>query len=212
MKLTIELFQKLNYVAQSDLEDIDKAIEFVRIFTGKSAEEIEKMNVNKFNRLCSKVTDIFNKSMQVVDNDKPSNWLWVKGKLFYINYNIAEISANKYVETTIFGQNVVDNLHKVLASMVYETKLTWKGIKVKPYDSSKHAKISELMLKADFSKCYHLAVFFYQLFRNSIINLKPYMEAEAKDQEKLQAVLTDFTEIMDGLPMPKWCQNLKISV
>jgi hypothetical protein len=52
MKLTIELFQKLNFVAQSDLEEVDKAIEFVRIFTGKSAEQIEKMNIKKFNRLC----------------------------------------------------------------------------------------------------------------------------------------------------------------
>ena len=212
MKLTIELFQKLNYVAQSDLDEVDKAIEFVRIFTGKSAEEIDKLSVKKFNRLCNKVNRRFNKALKLVENDKPSNWMWVKGKLFYINYNIAEISANKYVETAIFGTNIVDNLHKIMASMVYETKLTWKGYKVLPYDASKHAKISELMLKADFSKCYHLAVFFYQLFRNSIVSMKPFMEQEAENPEKVAEALIDFTEIMDGLPMPKWCQNLKISV
>jgi len=212
MKLTIEMFKKLNYVAQSDLEDIDKAVEFVRIFTGKSAEEIEKMKVDKFNKLCLKVTDVFSKSMETMDNDKPSNWLWVKGKLFYINYNIAELSANKYVETAVFGSNVIDNLHKIMATMVYETKFTLKGIKVKPYDASKHAKISDMMLKADFSKCYHVAVFFYQLFKNSIVSLKPFMEQEAKHPEKLEEALTDFIVTMDGLQMPKWCQNLNISV
>ena len=95
MKVTIQTFQQLNNVAQSDLEDIDKAIEFVRIFTGKTAEDVDKMNVKKFNRLCKKVLDIFENSMQNISEQKPSNWMWVKGKLFYINYNIAEISANK---------------------------------------------------------------------------------------------------------------------
>ena len=212
MKVTIQTFQQLNNIAHSDLEEVDKAIEFVRIFSGKPTVEIEKMKVNKFNRLCKKVLDIFEKSMQNVNDAKPSNWMWVKGKLFYINYNIAEISANKYVETAIFSQNLIDNLHKVMATMVYETELTWKGIKVKPYDSSKHARISEYMLKADFRHCYHVAVFFYQLLRNSIVSLKPYMEAEAENPEKVEGALIDFIETMDGLPMPKWCQNLKVSV
>jgi hypothetical protein len=212
MKLTIQTFQQLNNIAQSDLEDVDKAIEFVRIFTGKTAEQVDKMNVKKFNRLCKKVLDIFEKSMQKVNDEKPSNWMWVKGKLFYINYSIAEISANKYVETAIFSQNLIDNLHKVMATMVYETEWTWKGVKVKPYDSSKHEKISNLMLQADFRHCYHVAVFFYQLLRNSIVNLRPFMEAEAENPQKVAEALTDFTKTMDGLPMPKWCQNLKVSV
>ena len=212
MKLTIETFQKLNYVAQSNLDDIDKSIEFVRIFTNKPAEDIEKMNVAKFNKLCNKVMKLFEQAMTRIENDKPSNWFWVKGKLFYINYDIATISANKYVETAIFGQNVIDNLHKIMATMVYETKLTWKGIKIKPYDATKHAKISEMMLKADFNRCYHLAVFFYQLFKNSIANLKPYLEQQAKDKEKLESALTDFIATSDGLQMPKWCQNLRVSV
>lgn len=212
MKVTIQTFQQLNNIAQSDLEEVDKAIEFVRIFSGKTNAEIEKMKVNKFNRLCKKVLDIFEKSMQNVNNSKPSNWMWVNGKLFYINYNIAEISANKYVETAIFSQNLIENLHKVMASMVNETKWTIKGIKIKPYDPSKHERVSNIMLNADFKHCYNVAVFFYQLLRNSIVSLKPFMEAEAESPEKVAEALTDFTEIMDGLPMPKWCQNLKISV
>ena len=212
MKLTIQRFQQLNNIAQSDLEDVDKAIEFVRIFTGKNAEQVDKMNVKKFNRLCKKVLDIFENSMQKVNDAKPSNWMWVRGKLFYINYNIAEISANKYVETAIFSQNLIDNLHKVMATMVYETKLTWKGIKVKPYDPSKHERMSDFMLQADFKHCYHVAVFFYQLLRNSILSLKPYMEQEAENPEAVEKALTDFTETMDGLPMPKWCKNLNVSV
>jgi hypothetical protein len=212
MKLTIEKFQKLNNIALSDLDDIDKAIEFVRIFTGKQIDDIEKMNVAKFNKLCNKVNKLFSNAMKKVDDDKPSNWLVVRGKVYFINYNIAEIAANKYVETAIFGQNLIDNLHKVMATMVHKTKLTWKGFKPVPYDAAEHERISEIMLQADFRHCYHLAVFFYQVFKNSILSLKPFMEEEAKDKAKLEAALTDFTEIMDGLPMPKWCQNLKISV
>ena len=212
MKLTIEKFQQLNNVAMSDLDDVDKAIEFVRIFTGKSNEQIEKMKVPAFNKICNKVMKGFEASMEKINNDKPSNWMWVGRKLYFINYNIAEISANKYVDIIMFSHNLVDNLHKIMASMVYETKLTFKGIKVLPYDSTRHEEVSKVMLKGDFKHCYHLALFFYQLLRHSTIALKPYMAQEATHKEKVEKALTDFIEIMDGLPMPKWCQNLKISV
>ena len=44
MKVKIQTFQQLNNVAQSDLEDIDKAIEFVRIFAGKTAAYLYQLS------------------------------------------------------------------------------------------------------------------------------------------------------------------------
>jgi hypothetical protein len=211
MKLTIEKFQQLNNIALSDMKEFDKAIEFVRIFTGKTIEQIDDMSVTKFNKICSKVMAKFDDAIKKIDNDKPKNWIKVCGKLYYINYNIAQISANKYVETAIFSNDVIGNLHKILATMVYETKWTWKGVKILPYNAAKHEEISTIMLQSDFKESYHTALFFYHVFKNTILNLKPYLEKKAKSQEIVQEALTDFIVTMDGLPMPKWCQNLKIS-
>ena len=212
MKLTIEKFQQLNNVALSDLKEFDKAIEFVRIFTGKSIQEIDDMSVTKFNKICSKVMAKFDDSLKKMDDEKPVNWIKVKGKLFYINYNIAQISANKYVEAAIFSSDVIGNLHKIMATMVYETKWTWRGVKILPYNAAKHEEISNIMLQSEFKQSYQTALFFYHVFKNTILNLRPYLELKAKSQEIVQEALTDFIETMDGLPMPKWCQNLKISV
>lgn len=212
MKLTIEKFQQLYSVATSNMDEVDKAISFVQVFTGKSVHDIEKLNVKKFNKLCLKVKNVFEDAMNKANNSKPSNYLWIGRKLFYINYNISELSANKYVETSVYGQELVTNLHKLMASMVYEVKLTWRGLKIMPYNATKHEKISELMLKADFKTCYNMAVFFYLLFRNSLLSMKDYLVAESKNRELVETALTGFTEIMDGFTMPKWCQNLKQSV
>ena len=210
MRLTIERFQQLYKVATSNMDEIDKAISFVQIYTGKSIHDIEKLNVRKFNKICGKIKDGFDKAMEQANDHKPSNYLWVGRKLFYINYNIAEISANKYVETSLYGQEVVTNLHKFMASMVYEVKLTWKGLKVKPYDSTRHEKISEIMLQADFKTCYNAAVFFYLIFRNSLIGMKDYLIEQTDQREMVETALTGFTEIMDGFTMPKWSQSLKL--
>jgi hypothetical protein len=166
MKLTIEKFQQLYAVSTSDMTDLDKSIAFIQIVSGKSQTDIESMKVSKFNKECKKVNDTFAKSMEVLNNSKPSNWFWVGGKLYYINYDIKQLSANKYVEVATFAKDIIGNLHKILASMVYETKWTWKGVKILPYTGANHEKVSERMLKADFKVAYNTALFFYLLFNN----------------------------------------------
>jgi hypothetical protein len=68
------------------------------------------------------------------------------------------------------------------------------------------------MLKADFKVAYNTALFFYLLFNNSILSLKDYLAGIAEKPEKLDQALIDFSKIMDGFIMPKWCKNLRVSV
>jgi len=68
-----------------------------------------------------------------------------------------------------------------------------------------------LMLKADFKVCYDISVFFYLVFKNSILNLRDYLAEKTEKPELVDQALTGFKEITDGFRMPKWYQSSKIS-
>jgi len=47
------------------------------------------------------------------------------GTWYWINYDIAKLDAGRYVETATFGVDLLDNLHKLMATMVVPMKWTW---------------------------------------------------------------------------------------
>lgn len=212
MIITIEKFQQLFNIANSNMDEVDKSIAFIQIISGKSQADIEKMSIDKFNRVCKMANAIIDESLQKSMDKKPSQYFWVGMRPFFINYDISKLPAGKYIEISHYGSDIIGNLHKIMASLVYEVQLTWKGFKVMPYDASRHQEISELMLKANFKHCYDISVFFYLVFKNSILNLRDYLEQKSQNPELVEKALTGFKEITDGFRMPKWYQNSKISV
>jgi len=71
------------------------------------------------------------------------------------------------------------------------------------------------MKQADFKHAYHAAVFFYAVFSKSMKAIQPYlMERMQKKMPATQAeqTLQDLQKVLDGSIMPKWYQNLRVSV
>lgn len=212
MKLTIKQFQQINNINKFEIDDLDKSIMFVQVLTGKSEFEVNQMKVKKFNKLCADVLKAFESMMVDLKKDKPKNLIKANGTWYWINYDIAKLDAGRYVETATFGVDLLDNLHKLMATMVVPMKWSWKGLKHVEYDAMNHEKIAEDMLQADFTHCYHAAVFFYALFKNSIISLESYLESQTQKKEELKRAMMNFKNLSDGFTMPNWYQNLKISV
>lgn len=212
MKLTIKQFQQINNINKFEIDDLDKSIMFVQVLTGKSEFEVNQMKVKKFNKLCADVLKAFESMMIDLKKDKPKNLIKANGTWYWINYDIAKLDAGRYVETATFGVDLLDNLHKLMATMVVPMKWSWKGLKHVEYDAMNHEKIAEDMLQADFTHCYHAAVFFYALFKNSIISLESYLESQTQKKEELKRAMMNFKNLSDGFTMPNWYQNLKISV
>ena len=211
MRLSIKQFQQINEINKTGIEDLDKSIMFVQVLTGKSEFEVNQMKVKKFNKLCNQILTAFNSMVVDMNKAKPVNLIKANGKWYWINYDIAKLDAGRYVETATFGVDLIENLHKIMATMVVPMKWTIRGLKPKEYDATNHEEISNDMAEAEFKHCYHAAVFFYALFKNSILALAPYMET-AKNKTELERALTNFKEASDGFIMPNWYQNLKISV
>ena len=214
MKLTIEKFQELYQVSLLEMEELDKSVLLVQILTGKSQDEVEAMPLAKFNKLCLTITKAFESLTKRMDNDKPQQIVKANGRWYFLNYDISKkpMTAGRYVETATFSSDIIGNLHKIMATMANPMEWTWKGLRMKKYDALEHERISQDMLKMDFSVAYHSALFFYAVFSKSMIASSSYFQSLVENKELMNQTLVDLNKVMDGSITANWYKNLKISV
>lgn len=209
MKLSIRKFQELYFIAKSEDEDIDKSIKMVGVVTGLLPEKVEQMKMAKFNKLCVDIQAKFELLTAKMMKGKPAKYVSVNRRTYKLSYDVSKepMNAGKYVEAITFGKDVVDNLHKILATMATPVKFNWRKMKYVPYKRD-HIDIATDMEDVDFEVAYHAAVFFYLLYRVSMQVSLPYLVREAKkkgvSEDTTRQLLNDSMNILDGLPMPKW--------
>ena len=211
MKITIFKFQQLYAISQMEMDELDKSILLVQTLLDKSQFEVETMKVKKFNKVCEQINksfEIFNKKLE---SDKPKQIVKVNGKWYFLNYEITKkpMNAGRYVEVASFSNDIIGNLHKILASMANPMEWTLKGLKVKKYDATEHEDIANDMLHLNFSVAYHAAVFFCALFNESIKALLHSLELPKEKKEEANQIVQNLTKVMVGSTTPKWLQNLK---
>lgn len=204
MRINVDTFQKLYSVSLMQTDEVEKSAQYVQILTGKSEHQVNKMKVRKFNRLCSKISKAFDQVGSKLKKGKPRNFVWANGKLYKLVYDIR--TAGKYVETATFGTDMIGNLHLIMATIAQPVKLTWRGFKIVKRD---HSEIAEDMLKLDMAHAYQAAVFFYLVFRESLVSMMTFFKEEEKEQKES---IQTFIKSLDGFTMPNWSANLKTSV
>jgi len=111
--------------------------------------------------------------------------------------------------------DVMGNLHKIMACMVIPQKRGWFGWKDDKYDAGKHSDYAQDMLEAPIVSVLGSVVFFYQVFKLWIKNSRDYMVQQMMEQgvEKMKAeeVHQVLCSIMDGFTKPNWLPSLKES-
>ncbi len=204
--MTIKQFQELYYVATSEDMDFDKSIKMVGIVTKKTPEQVEAMSMIRFNLLCSRVHNEFKIFEKDLMKGKPRKIVRVGKRFYKINYDVAKCKASTYVEVATFSTDIIQNLHKIMASIVTPVRFKWgKWVE--------HEELATDLEKMDFEVAYHAAVFFYTLFNVSMQVIQPYLIAEMTKKgiakEKAMEVLTISQNILDGFTMPRWSQTSK---
>ena len=207
--MTIKQFQELYFIAQNKEYDFDKSIKMVGVITGQTPEQIETMPMGKFNKVCQRIQKQFYVFDKNLLKGKPKKLVMVNGRFYRINYKVDKkpITAGKYVEVLTFGTSIVENLHKVMASIV--TPVTFTG---KPYHRE-HDEIASDMESVNFEAAYHAAVFFYTQYKVSMQLIQPYLVKELTpmgvEKEKVIQTLSNLQNILDGFTMPKWSLNTR---
>lgn len=208
--MTVGKFQELYQISLMETDELTKSMLLVQCFTGLSESAIDKMNPQKFGKLCQKVVKEFDILKKKWDNSKPKNYVKANGRWYFLNYELGKGNAGKYVETATFSEDIIGNLHKILATMATPYKWTFKGLKKVERE---HPDIAEDMLKLDFEVAYQAAVFFYAVFNESMRSLSTYFQREIPKEmrDQFSQVWGDFISISDGFIQPKWYQIWKES-
>jgi hypothetical protein len=193
----LNLFQYQQLVNALKIEDdIDKTVKLISIVTSKTENEVLSMSIADFNKA--------KESLNFLANDiegKPVKYIDVNGKRYKCIYDVRNIPAARYIESKVYGADLVTNIHKLAATMVMPMKKTIFGWRLDKYDASKHEEYAQDMLEARFVDVYHSAIFFLSVFLNLIkcsedflIQSLNQMKTPSDQTEAVQ----DFLKYMDG--------------
>jgi hypothetical protein len=204
MRINVETFQKLYAISLMETDEVEKSAQYVQVLTGKSEDEVNRMNIRSFNKMCARIKSSFELVGSDLQNGKPRNYVWANGRLYKLNYDIK--LAGKYVETATFATDIIGNLHLIMATIAQPVRLTWKGLVP---GKREHNEIAEDMLKLDMAHAYQAAVFFYLIFRELLVSSMTYF---GEDQTEAKELVQNFIKSLDGFTTPRWSANLRTSV
>ena len=209
--MTIKQFQELYFISESKDNEFDKSIQMVGCVLNKTPDQVEKMNMIKFNFICKQIQKQFETLTSGLNNGKPVKLIRCKGVTYKINYEVSKIDAGQYVEVLTFGSDVVNSLHKIMASIAEPVKWSWVKMKWIPFYRS-HQDISNDFESLNFNAAYQAAVFFYALYKPVMKISQPYlvrqMVMKGVNQAEAIQLLNNSISLLDGSTMPKWSQNL----
>ena len=202
--MTVKTIQELYYITNSET-GIDKNIKMVGVVTGKTPQEVEAMQMDKFNKVCRQIGKHFDLLGRRYFDGKPKKYIHCNGRTYRIEYDITKMNAGQYVEAATFGKDLVGNMDKILATMATPVKRKW--FKVVDYERDHRDRAADLE-HADFEAAYHVAVFFYTLYRVSMEVTQPYlvqqMVQKGVKKKTAETILTHSLRTLDGYLMPKW--------
>jgi len=178
--------------------EIDVDYKLISILTGMTQYQIDSLPLEDLKKERAKL-----KFLKEDITGKPVKYIEVNSRRYRVIYNVKDMPFARYIESKVFGKDVVGNLHKISASMVMPQKRNWLGRWIDDvYDASKHEQYSLDMQEAKFVDVYHTLVFFYQVYRNWIEVSKDYMTEEmvrmGMTQEEADSVVTLLYASMDG--------------
>lgn len=193
----INLFQYQQLVKALSIEDeIDKTVKLVSIVTGMTENQVLSLSIADFNKEKQKL-NFLSEDIQ----GKPVSYINVNGRRYECIYDVRNIPAARYIESKVFGNDLVNNIHKIAATMVLPMKKTIFGWKRAKYNAANHEQYAQDMLEARFVDVYHSAVFFLSVYLNWIKVSQGYLMEELKKKkvpsEEIEAV-QDFLKYMDG--------------
>jgi hypothetical protein len=210
--VTVFQYQQINelYANSKDLTDLDISVKVASILTNQTENQIDSLPVKELGPLLESIAFIN-------EEIKPEavKVLNINGKRYKCVYDVRNIPASRYIESKHFSNDVMGNLHKIMACMVIPQKMGWFGWKDDKYDAGKHSDYAQDMLEAPIVSVLGSVVFFYQVFKLWIKNSKYYMVQQMMDQgvEKMKAeeVHQVLCTIMDGFTKPNWLPTLRES-
>jgi len=199
----INVFQYQQLVPALGIQDAtDQNMRLIAILNGWTENEVDSLSVEEYANEKAKI-GFLSESIE----GKPVKYIKVNGKRYKCVYDVRKLPSGRYIESKVFSQDLVGNLHKLAASMVIPMKKTIFGWREDKYDASRHEEYSNDMLEARFVDVYHSIVFFYQVYRNWMEITKDYLIQKilemGKSHSEAEKEVANLLNTLDGSIAPK---------
>jgi hypothetical protein len=207
-KITLFQYQQL-VPALQEQDATEQNCKIIAILNNWTEHQVDSLTVEAYNKEKDKL-----KFLNEQIGGKPVKYIEVNGRRYRCVYDIRKLPAARYIESKVFSQDFVGNLHKLAASMVIPQRRYTFGWKDAKYDASKHEEYAQDMLSARFIDVYHSIVFFYQVYRNWMQVSKDYLIqqlAEKMTMEEARKEVQNLLVIMDGNIAPNLLPTTKIA-
>ena len=190
-------YQRLLPILQES-ENIEQYSKIIGVLYNMTDNEVNSLSVDQYLDYKAKVNILLNTDIV----GKPVKFIKLKGKRYKCIYNIKNLPAARYIESKVFSDDFIGNLHKIAATMVLPMKRTIFGWKLAKYDASKHEEYAQDMLEARFVDVYHSAVFFLSVLMNWTKVSQGYLIEElskTKTHSEATKEVADLLKYMDGI-------------
>ena len=200
---SINVFQYQQLIPALGIDDpTDQNMRLIAILNGWTENQVDSLSVEDYAKEKAKIGFLSDEIQ-----GKPVKVIKVNGKRYKCIYDVRKLPSGRYIESKVFSQDLVGNLHKLAASMVIPMKKTIFGWKLDTYDASKHEEYSNDMLEARFVDVYHSIVFFYQVYRNWMEVTKDFLIAKmmemGKSHSEAKKEVANLLNILDGSIAPR---------
>lgn len=175
-EMTLQMYEHLSKIAESDTEDIEKQIQMVSVLTGKSVKEVEDLPISVYHDLAKKT--VFLMREPAVEQIK-SNTVKINERVYVITNDVTKITTAQYIDFQEYmkqGKNLAN---------VLSTLLVPKGEK---YGEADFLEVKKDIERLPICTALGLYAFFLQRFAKLIANtLHCSMSALKSEEEKTKA-------------------------
>ena len=175
-EMTLQMYEHLSKIAESDTDDIAKQIQMVSVLTGKSVKEVEDLPISEYHSLAKKT--VFLMREPAVEQIK-SNTVKINERVYVITNDVTKITTAQYIDFQEYmkqGKNLAN---------VLSTLLVPKGEK---YGEADFLKVKKDIERLPICTALGLNAFFLQRFAKLIGNmLHCSMSALKSEEEKTKA-------------------------
>jgi hypothetical protein len=181
--LTVEDYQLLMQVQNSDLDDFEKEIQICSMLADCTPSDIEAMPFGDYVELKRRISFVYEKPPEA----KPKLY-WRKYRFIY---DVRKINTGRYISIqTFLAGGLIDNLHNLAACIV--------NPRFGKYDATKHEEYANDLKAAPLVYILSSMLFFCNLFEQSVAAIAETIPAEQMTEETKKAVIL-LRKNLDGL-------------
>jgi hypothetical protein len=208
--VTVRQYQQLVELGKMELSDQEATTEAIAILSGMTINEVRQLTARSRIRWERRIGFIHQELKPVT-----KRYIKVNGRTYCNDINVRHMPSARYIETKYFGQDIIGNMHKLAAVMVYPVRKSWLKYKPLEYNTMMFEQYSDDMLDIPVTHAMGLLVFFCQRLKPLMTNLSDYLAKEVTNSTmtatESEMIFIRFRNSMDGFIRRLWSRNTTTS-